>query len=381
MRMSPPTFFTTIACLSAGMTIPGCGSPGPVGDQGGQGSGAAGSTGIVLPNAGGASGKGAGSGAPGGASGAAGNCGSTTVRTSKAPADMLIVLDRSLSMTYSTEADCTCGKTTGGLQGQPCSNTTTCTDRWTAVKTAVAGAVSADSSINWGLELFAAPSGESNANCGVASAPQVPIAANSAATIQSQIAAASPGSYTPTAAALDKATAYLKTVSDGNSKAILLATDGMPNCPKSGSSTADDLPGAEAAASAAAAAGFPVYVVGIGPQASIANLNKLATDGGTGSYFPAASPQQLSDALSQIAKIVATCTFTPAQPPSDPSLVYVYVDKNLIQQSPSNGWTFGAGNKTVELHGTYCDNFLSGKASQVEIVFGCPGVPPDQIIP
>jgi hypothetical protein len=381
MRMPTPGLFSTIACVSAGMIILACGSPGPVGDQGAHGAGAAGSSGIVLTNAGGASGKGNGSGSPGGAYGTAGNCGSTTVRTNKAPADMLIVLDRSLSMTYSTEADCTCGRSTGGLQGQPCSNTTTCTDRWTAVKSAVAATVSADSSINWGLELFAAPSGGGNANCGVASAPQVPIAANSAATIQSQVNAATPGSYTPTADALEKATAYLKTVNDGNSKAILLATDGMPNCPKSGSSTTDDLPGAEAAATAAAAAGFPVYVVGIGPQASISNLNKLASDGGTGNYYPATSPEQLTTALGQIAKIVASCTFTPTQPPSDPSLVYVYVDKNLIQQNASNGWTFGAGNKTVELHGSYCDNFLSGKASQVEIVFGCPGVPPDQIIP
>lgn len=384
MKMSAASWFATMACLFAGASViaMGCGSPGPVGGQGNPSSGAAGG-GIVLPNAG-VTGTAASTGSVGGAAGtpgAAGDCGTTTVKTSRAPSDMLIVLDRSLSMTYSTEDDCTCGNTRGGI-GQPCANSATCTDRWTAVKTAVAATVAADSSIAWGLEFFASPTASGgSASCSVANAPQVPIGANNGNTIQSQIAAASPGSYTPTAAAIDVATSYLKTVNDGNSKAILLATDGEPNCPRGGNSSDDDLPGAVKSVTAAATAGFPVYVVGIGPQSSIANLNQLASAGGTGNYYPATSPQQLTDALSQIAKIVASCTFTSAQPPQDPSLVYVYVDKNLVQQSTSDGWSFGASNSTIELHGSYCDDFLSGKTSRVDIVFGCPGVPPTQIIP
>lgn len=370
MKVSAPELFAAFGFLYVGAAFLGCGSEGQVGA--GPGSGA-GEGGIVI-NPGAQGGSAARSGSPGGASGTPGtaaNCGTTTVSTSRTPADMLIVLDRSTSMTYSTDSDCTCGS-------RNCGSGTTCTDRWTAVKSAVSATVAADATINWGLEFFASPSG---GNCTVASAPQVPIAANSAATIQSQIAGATPGSYTPTAGAINAATAYLKTVNDGNRRAILLATDGMPNCPGGRDSTSDDLAGAQTAVTAANTAGFPVYVVGIGPQQSITNLNTLAAAGGTGNYYPASSPQQLSDALSKIAKIVATCTFTSAQPPPDPSLVAVYVDKNLVQQSSSNGWTFGSNNSTIDLHGTPCDNIMAGKASQVQIVFGCPGVTPPQIIP
>ena len=373
-----------IACSAASMLGVACGSPGQVGGSqaGRSGSGAVGGI-VINPNGAGGAAVQGGHGGAAGSPGNAGTCGSVTNTANRAPADMLIVLDRSLSMTYSTDADCICSGSSGGMPGgQPCSNTTTCTDRWTAVKTAVTATVTANPSISWGLEFFAATDARGNsASCTIASTPEVPIGGNNAATIQAQIAAASPGSYTPTAAAIDAATAYLKTVKDGNNKAILLATDGMPNCGRGAQSTADDLPGATAAVTAANAAGFPVYVIGIGPQASITNLSQLAVAGGTGNYYPATSPQQLTDALSKIAQIVATCTFNSAQPPPDASLVYVYVDKNLVEQSATNGWSFGATTSTINLNGTYCSDIMSGKATQVQIVFGCPGVPPNQIIP
>jgi hypothetical protein len=238
--------------------------------------------------------------------------------------------------------------------------------------------VTANDGINWGLELFADPNDHSSQQCSVAATPQVPIGANTAAAIQQVLASVTPASSTPTAAAIKNATAYLKTVSDSSKKAILLATDGEPNC-GSGRGSSNDLPNTLTAIAAAATAGFPVYVVGIGP--SVTSMDSMAKSGGTSTYYPAGSPQELNDALAAISKVVASCSFSSSTAPPDPSLVYVYVDKKLVDKNASNGWAFGADNSTIVLHGSVCDGVMAGTSKLVEIVFGCPGVPPDNNIP
>ena len=62
------------------------------------------------------------------------------------------------------------------------------------------------------------------------------------------------GSSTPTRAAENAAVTYLTqlAMTDQNPKFIVLATDGQPNCPASGSQSADDSPGAITAVTNAA---------------------------------------------------------------------------------------------------------------------------------
>jgi hypothetical protein len=126
-------------------------------------------------------------------------------------------------------------------------------------------------------------------------------------------------------------------------------------------------------------AGFPVYVIGIGP--STGNLDSMAQAGGTGKYYPATSAQELTDALAQISRIVSTCTFNSTTAPPDPTQVYVYVDKTQINQDPTNGWTYGSDSTSFVLTGSYCDAIMSGAQSVVQIIFGCPGYIPPDIIP
>jgi hypothetical protein len=378
-------FAGVIACLGVGILSWNCSSPGQVGAGGGatgNGGGGAGGVTINTNPDGGASGTG-GDTSGGGTTGAAGTtgsvdgtCGTTTITPNQAPADILIVLDRSASMDYSISGDCYCTVGVGGTgQGQVCQTTAGCTDRWTAVKTAVSQTVTANAGIEWGLEMFAAPGG---GNCSVSLTPQVAISSGSADLVQAQITGTSPSSYTPTASAINAAILYLQTVNDGNPKAILLATDGEPNCGSNQASTNSDLPNTIAAIHSAASLGFPVYVVGIGP--SVTNLDSMAQAGGTTNYYPATSPQQLTDALDKISKIVALpCNFQTPQVPPDASQVFVYVDKNLVTQNDPNGWTFGATTSDIVLTGTQCD--AVGQASTVQIVFGCPGYIPPSIIP
>jgi hypothetical protein len=236
--------------------------------------------------------------------------------------------------------------------------------------------------IHWGLELFSSPGG---ASCSVSSAPQVPIGADSSAAIKAQLDTLTTQTSTPTRLAITTATTYLNSVTDGNNKAILLASDGLPNCANgtSSSSGTDDLPGTEVAVKAAKDAGFPVYVIGIGPATSVSNLNQLAVAGGTESYYPATSAAELTAALTKIAKTVSTCTFKADTAPTDSSLVYVYVDKNLVNKDDSNGWKFDPTDSTystIVLTGSTCADLMDGKTSQVQIVFGCSGTAPTKVI-
>jgi hypothetical protein len=301
-----------------------------------------------------------------------GLCGSTTISTNRAPTDVLIVLDRSGSMGESIGGDCYCNGAQGGVAA--CQAKNNCTDRWSAVKTAIGSTVAGNPHINWGLSFFSA-----SGNCGVSLRPQVLIGPVSGTAIQSLIGSTIPNSYTPTAAAINAATTYLSGVNDDNTRTILLATDGNPNCGVGQQNDADDMPATLKAIDGAYGQGFQVFVVGIGPSAS--NLGQMAVHGGTTDFYPATSPEQLSEALAKISKIVsATCTFEATQTPPDLSQVWVYVDKNLVAQNPANGWTFGATSSEIVLTGSYCDAMLAGVSEKVEILFGCPGTVPPQII-
>jgi hypothetical protein len=288
-------------------------------------------------------------------------CGSTmTIDTRPVPADVLIVLDRSESMTWSLAANSSCA-----------AGARSCTTRAEAVVSAIGDVVTNNPDIRWGLQLFPASSASM---CSVAAMPQVGISASSAAAIKAQLAAFTTSLSTPTAATLNAAVAYLKTVTDRSNKAILLATDGLPNCAAGSDWATDDMPGATSAAAAAKKAGFPVYVVGIGP--SISNLNDLAVTGGTGSYYPATSTTSLDAALQTIAEVVtSTCTLQANTLPPDKDLVTVYVDQSLVPQDEANGWTFAPTDpsySTIVLTGDYCQKLLAGATAEVQIDFGCP---------
>lgn len=345
-----------------GIFFSACGSTPPVG--GGTGAAVSGGGAPSIKLDGGPSSQGQGG---GGGSSSTGlpptgdaNCGTAPFGTSRQPADVLLVLDRSGSMAYDTATDSNCA-----------SGSTTCTARWPALTSAVNATLTATSgSISWGLKLF---SSTGNA-CGMNNNVEVPIATTSVPAINTQIAAVSPAGNTPTAQAITAATAYLQTVNDQNARYILLATDGEPNCAPGKSSGTTNVQGTIDAITAAKAAGFLVYVIGIGP--SVGNLDSFAAAGGTTNYFPATSPQALTDAFSAISVAVTTCTFALGTASPDPGNIAVYLDGNILQKDDPNGWSFGGGTQTVVINGTSCDAITAGTATKVQVLFGCPGQAP-----
>jgi uncharacterized protein (TIGR03382 family) len=200
-----------------------------------------------------------------------GSAGPALAQVCGQPPDMLIVQDRSGSLS---------------------------TTNWNAAKNAINNLVSTyTGQIRFGLSLF-----PTSGSCGV-SPPAVPVGPSTHAAIMSALNATSAaGGGTPIAAALKEANTYLKAVDPGYVKYVLLVTDGSENC------------GGDPVTETAAlmAAGVKTYVVGFGSGVNTNQLNDMASAGGTAKsgttkYYEATNQVDLNAALKAIAGNVSCC--------------------------------------------------------------------------
>jgi hypothetical protein len=295
------------------------------------------------------------------------NCGAMSRGAKMVPPDILIVQDRSLSMNQNAD-------------GSSCGTTCATTGKW-AQMTAALNAVASltDTTVNWGLKFFAS----GNSGCTVNNAPEVPVAPMSATAIASAIGGVTPGSNTPTRAAMDAAVAYMQTLTDPNPKYILLATDGMPNCPAAGGNAmTDDSPAAIASVAAAATAGFPTFIVGIGSTMADATLNSMATAGGVPqvgaatSFYQVNDTAQLETVLQTIVGSVASCTFNLGTAPNSFTsnmAIDVFGDGTKIPKDPTmtDGWNYIGTGDQIQVYGPTCDKILSGAIKEVTVTYQC----------
>ena len=299
------------------------------------------------------------------------NCGLQQYGLQNVPPDLLIIQDKSGSMA-DDESDNPCGGRNAPAM---------CVSKWTDITTGINMVVAqTDTTIRWGLKFFANDNG-----CGVNAGAAVPIGPGSGPAIAAAIMATRPGGSTPTAAAVTSGATYLMGLTDPNPKYILLATDGEPNCGAMAAKTSDDdAAGAEAAVSMAAMAGIPVFVVGVGNVASaVMTLDALAVNGGRPQatepkYYPAASTADLVAILKTIGGQITSCTFSLGKAPPDPANIAVYAyagtQSTRLAQSMTNGWEYGAGMTSIELFGAACDDIKAKTTTDVQAVFGCPGM-------
>jgi hypothetical protein len=217
---------------------------------------------------------------------------------------------------------------------------------------------------------------------------------------------------TPTAATLKSLAPAIEAIA--GKRYVILATDGGPNCDATASCSADmctynieSQPGCPPGGppdcctngndgaglscldsqptidgvTALAAAGVPVYVVGVPGSAPYADLlDQLATAGGTArgsepQYYAVDTTDQaaLYAAMSQIAaKIAGTCVLTLNQAPPDPSLLNVFLDAMVLPQAGPNGWTLSG--TVVTILGTSCQQITQGDVIDVRVEAGCPTV-------
>jgi len=339
-------------------------------------------------------------------------CGSSTIKAENKIVNILLVIDKS-----------------GSMMSTP---TGFSTDKWSALKTALSGALDqVKGGISFGLELF--PNSLTtpiSTNCvddcwdipPGDSAVVVPVGPGTTTVPQivAQLGPA-PAGGTPTAAALKSAADYFTTGAGASlmgDKYVLLATDGGPNgnaitctattCTKNidlqrftsnycdSASTGGD-PNAPknclddqatvAQLSAMATAGLKTFVVGIpGTELYTNALDAMAVAGGvpastTSPKYYAVSAmggvaglQQVFEAITR--QVITSCRQQLQSSPPDLSLLNVYVDGTLVPKGGANGWTIDTSTSppTIVLEGTTCMGVQMNGAMKIEVVYGCPTV-------
>lgn len=193
---------------------------------------------------------------------------------------------------------------------------------------------------------------------------------------------------TPTATALQGALDYAQTEHTAHPEqktVVVLVTDGLPNYCGDTKDTA--LPHVISVAKTAAAAGIPVYVIGVGP--AVTNLNDIAQAGGTTAIFasdgdPAKTAADVQAALDTIRGQTVSCDFTLPAPPAGQTLDINAVNVVVTTDGQANTLTYekdcatGAGwhyddataPTKVELCANACDAAKAQNA-KITVAFGC----------
>lgn len=252
--------------------------------------------------------------------------------------------------------------------------------KWDGATTALSSVVTAlDDEVEFGLMLY--PDGNANNNVCREGAVEVGVSLSRAEDIVDELEGTNPGGGTPTAATLGRAIAALTQLGDeGGARAVILATDGGPNCASNlnpqtcrcvnpdgcndSLNCLDDV-ASVAAASALNQQGFPTFVIGIPGSENFTDvLSALANAGGSAAagatpYYQANDATALSGAIEEVAARVGSCRFDLANAPQDAGDVIVRVGDTLIPRDPgrSIGWDL-VDDDTVELFGDACDDVI-----------------------
>ncbi len=277
------------------------------------------------------------------------------------PPDLLVVLDRSGSMT-----------------AIPFTIPPVFTSKWDTMKTALKTTVMAkQSQIKFGLLEF-----PSDNDCAATATPDVGIALNSYAGFNQYFNTNSPNGNTPAHLALAGALTYYNTIpTNPAGRYVLFATDGLPNC-LNGDANAGSGPATVAAVTALRNANIKTFVLGFGEFGGGDILNDAAIAGGVPQagatkYYQVNNQAQLDAALNAIAGgiIVPSCSFSLQSVPPDPNNVTVTINGTPVPRSPShaNGWDYHPNAMTITFFGSYCDQIMMGASSNVSFVYGCPG--------
>jgi len=292
-----------------------------------------------------------------------GACGLQRFAVQRAPAEILLVLDRSASM-----------------KEKP-SGATASDSKWELVVPALTQVLtSTDATISWGYKVFPEGDGKECVAGSVTSAIDVALAPRNADRVNAAIAATTPeGNGTPTGDAVRAAASYVSTLGDGLRHYILLATDGEPSCPDD--DAAED---AIDAVQTARTQGIETFVVGIATtkKSATATLDKLAVAGGhpqpagaPSRYYLASTSSDLVAALGTIAGEVVQCEFDLGTSPPVPDNIAVDLEGVRLARSDSDGWAYvDDSHRRLKLNGPGCEAVRSGQSSSLQIIFGCPDI-------
>jgi len=286
--------------------------------------------------------------------------------------DMLIVLDRSASMSPN--------------------NNDEMVDRW-------AGSVDGVKSITKKLDevvAFGLMTFPSDSDCG-AGAVEVEVGPRKASEISTSLGARQPQGNTPTTDSLKAAQQALNAIVVGpdglpHSKYVVLVTDGEPNC-RPGELQAVLACGtnfgciaaeakktqqeAVAVVQAMAKDGIKTYVLGY-QTAGSEGLDELAKAGDTGDTQHRAVENEaaLVAEFERIGTQAVSCDFVLEKAPPDPMHVLVKVDGKQLNLNDPNGWALSADGRRVTVVGSACAALQDGKDHAMTVDVLCRIVTP-----
>jgi hypothetical protein len=282
--------------------------------------------------------------------------------------------------------------------------------RWEALGGALASVLpSVNDTLAIGALIFPA-TGTASLNCSVASkADLMPSLGNVPALVR-LMSTGFPEGATPTASALDTAaTLMLGLRTATGARALVLATDGGPNCnadlniltcrctsaPPAGSGGSANLCSSssgqggvnclddartEETISKYHALGLPTYVIGIQSEGDTQFsdvLDAMAVAGGrprqnsAHNYYAATSQAELTDALTTIRDQVGACTFLTTSMPDLNGSIVINLDGAEI---PAEQWIWGnKDNGEIILLGDACQTVVAEKQPTVKAVVQCTG--------
>jgi len=115
------------------------------------------------------------------------------------------------------------------------------------------------------------------------------------------------------------------------------------------------------------------YVIGLGVGASA--IDAIAAAGGTTKSLPSNNQAELDAAFAKVADAVASCDYVLDKAPADANAIYVYFndDPNGVPKDSANGWSYDPVTKKLSFNGSSCTQLKSGTVTDIDVVYGCPG--------
>jgi hypothetical protein len=294
-------------------------------------------------------------------------CGDQVVSFNRDTPNILIVLDRSLSMNQN--------------------------DKWNQATAALDSmATNLADDLRLGLAIFSGtdaggPGGDMCADPSL----RLPMGVHTSAEITASYAGLSPAGATPMRRALEVSldSGWVDDPTDpldaSRSKNVLLVTDGQPNCLDPRDYRQEDVDGAVAAAAATYATGVHVFVVGFGDGVDPDTLDRLAEAGGTDNpadpahrYYQADSGADLEATLLAIGSSIVSCDLLLEGRPADPTRIYVVTDGTPLVRDDASGFHYDDATNTITILGDACDALRASALPNLQVIFGCPadGGPP-----
>jgi len=291
-----------------------------------------------------------------------GGCGAQEAKVEAIPPNLLIVLDRSCSMTSLVS-----GKSKWQIAVEAINKMTT----------------DFNAKIRFGITLF--PDLDTN-NCGQGAIP-IPVAPGTEPQIQDLLTKSlnTNNKYYPNGPCVTNIDTAMKQATtepafDDTDRAsyALLITDGKQAGCNAANGDADTL---MFITDLYQSRNVPTFVLGFGAGIDGAQMDIFADAGGVPAsmaspkYYKAEDQMSLDAALNAIATKTLSCTLALQSQPPKSDEIYVFFDNNPTQvpkdATHMDGWDYDPANNTVTFYGPACDKLKSGTVMDLDVVFGC----------